>query len=317
MAQNQLLDLGLKVSVIPTNGAQTSGAPGRYGVMTGVALNNVLADTTVSMNCGFAVWNLLVDAHTAGAAGSAIAVGDAIFYTDATTNASHLNKDSATGYFFGYAMGANAVASTATVIPVAHVPGGGVLASLGVGTAQLAAAAVTGPKLSPTLKKGFIPLPLQAWRDITAGLAIDTKANVGGLGASDSVPLLARVNVGTDPTMRLSWVATGVLPVQFSIISPPDLDPGTMPILKIYAAMGGGTDTCTLTTGIFEGVGGSTKGGTTIAVVTATPAVYSQAFASLTATSAVPLPWSIVLTPGAHANDALYMYQAWIEYGRL
>jgi hypothetical protein len=69
MAANKLMEQAYRVSVIPTNGAQTSGAPGRYGGLTGIALNNVLADTTVSMDFGPGLWNLLADAHTAGGGG--------------------------------------------------------------------------------------------------------------------------------------------------------------------------------------------------------------------------------------------------------
>jgi len=192
MSANQLLDLGLKVSVIPTNGAQTSGAPGRYGGMTGVALNNVLADTTVSMNFGFAVWSLLVDAHVNGGGGSAIAVGDTIFYTDATTNASHLNKDGL-GYFFGYALSPNAGAGTATTIAVAHVPGGGILTAGAIGTAELAAASVIESKL----------VPGAAGAGIT-GLAVKFAADANVIGAipvMHIVHITAGANGDTDVTL--------------------------------------------------------------------------------------------------------------------
>jgi hypothetical protein len=256
----------------------------------------------------------------------AIAVGDALFYTDALTNLSHLNKDSATGYFFGYAMAANAGAGTATTISVLHVPGGGVLAALGVGAAQLASDSVTtvkilannvtAAKVTATMRTGIIHLPLLNWV-ISAGALGNIAANTGIM-ASDSTPTLTRVNGATDPTMVITWVANGILAVTCgSIISPPDLD-GTQPVnFNMFAAMGGGTDHPTSTLGMFEGVGGATIGGAMPAMAGGTtPAVYTKA-CTVTATAAAPKPWSFIFTPAAHANDTLLVYATWLSYTRL
>jgi hypothetical protein len=325
MARNQLLDTALKVSLVPTNGGATSGAPLRYGQMTGVALCDVRTDGTTSAYLGFGAFSLLVDAHVNGGGGSAIAVGDPIFYTDALTNATHLSKDAA-GYFFGFAATANAGAGTATTIAVLHFAGGGILGAGSIGSGNIAAQAiltagladsnVTAGKLTATLRKGFIPLALQTWEILTGG-AIDTKANNAGLGASDTTPTLTRTNALVDPSGKITWVANGVLPIGNNIVSPPDLD-NTQPVsFKVYAAMSAGTDTCTCVLGFFEGVGGATiiTGGNTIAVHLATPAVYTQT-ATAVAVAGTPLPWGFTFTPGAHANDSLLLYAAWLEYTR-
>jgi hypothetical protein len=325
MAANKLFEQAYRLSVVPTNGAQTSGAPGRYGGLTGVALNNVLTDTTVSMDFGPASWNLLVDAHVNGGGGSAIAVGDSIFYTDALTNATHLSKDVA-GYFFGYALQANAGAGTATTIAVLHVPGGGLLSAGAIGSTQLAAGAVltgkiaanniTAGLLTTTLAKGIIQLPLDQWNIIAAN-AIDSKANNAGLPAVDTTPLLERVNAATDKQQRLRWAAAGVSEIAFGgIISPPDLDNTQPVVFNMYAAMGGATDHPASAVSFFEGVGGSNIGGNLPAMAGGTtPAIYTLNCTAV-ATAAAPLPWSIGFTPAAHGADTLLVYAAWLTYTR-
>jgi hypothetical protein len=325
MAANKLFEQAYRLSVTPTNGAATTGAPGRYGGMTGVAMNTVLTDGTVSMDFGPASWNLLVDAHVNGGGGSAIAVGDTIFYTDATTNASHLNKDAA-GYFFGYALQANAGAGTATTIAVLHVPGGGLLSAGAIGATQLASDSVTtvkmlannvtAAKLTATLRTGIIQLPLLSW--IIAATTLGNIAANTGIMASDSTPTLTRVNAATDPTMVVTWAAAGVLAITHGgIISPPDLD-STQPVnFNMFAAMGGATDHPTSTLGFFEGVGGATIGGAMPAMAGGTtPAVYTKA-CTVTATAAAPKPWSFIFTPAAHGTDTLLLYAAWLSYTRL
>lgn len=323
MARNQLLDTGLKVSITPTNGGATSGAPLRYGQATGVALCDVRTDGTVSAYMGFGAFSLLVDAHVNGGGASAIVVGDPIFYTDATTNATHLNKDAA-GYFFGFAAQANPAG--AATIAVMHYAGGGILGASSIGSGNIAAQAVltaaladnnvTAGKLTATLRKGFIPLPLNTWQILATG-AIDSKANNAGLPASDTTPTLSRTNALVDPSAKITWVANGILPIGLNIVSPPDLDNTASVSFKVYAAMGGATDTCTCVLGWFEGVGGATiiTGGNTIAVHLATPAVYTQT-ATAVAVAGTPLPWGFNFTPGAHANDSLLLYAAWLEYTR-
>jgi hypothetical protein len=199
MATNEILQ-GYRFSVACTDPATpASGDPVRYGMLTGVALTdeaaggNAAGHTTVDF--GPTSWDLSVKGID-DSGNSAVAPGDAIFYTDADTP--KLSKKSS-GYFFGFAKAAVGSGQTAT-IEVAHIPspGSGTLGSGTVGTANLASGAVTEAKLSGALAVGFIPL------DITTARIIDTNAigntSEGGLPDGNTSPSLARV-----PPKRSSW----------------------------------------------------------------------------------------------------------------
>jgi hypothetical protein len=135
-------------SVVVTNPATpASGDPVRWGYLTGIALIDESTDITneTSVNFGPFEARLLVDDNV----GTGIAVNDLLYYNDTATGSPATNiNNTSTGYFFGFA--AEAVSANATTtIRVIHVPspGSGTLAAGGVGTAQLASAAVTPVKL--------------------------------------------------------------------------------------------------------------------------------------------------------------------------
>lgn len=141
MANNLVKKPGYQLSVVCTHpAAPDSGDPVRYGNMTGVALTdegdggNAATETTVDF--GPAIWDLSVEAVNASG-NSAVAVGDAIYYTDADTPV--LNKKTS-GYFFGIAWETIDAGETAT-IQVMHLPfpGSGTLGAGAVLTANLAA----------------------------------------------------------------------------------------------------------------------------------------------------------------------------------
>lgn len=102
-----------------------SGDPVRVaGNITGIALTkegegqNATGKTTVHI--GAFVANFSVEGQ-GPSAGSAVAVGDSIYYDSAAST--KLNKDNTNGVFFGFALGTVGSGLTAT-IPVLHVPGG-------------------------------------------------------------------------------------------------------------------------------------------------------------------------------------------------
>jgi len=180
-------------------------------------------------------------------------------------------------------------------------------------TASLAANNVTGAKLTATLRTGFLNLALAEAREIVAADVPNAAAN-GGLLAKDTTPILERVNVGTDPALRLLWAAANVDPLEWSVISPPDLDESVPVVVKFRARMGGGTDTPTITVDFREDIGGSNLGGATGALSSVLATVSRNV--TVTATAGSPKAWSISITPGAHGTDNLQLVAAWVEYTR-
>jgi hypothetical protein len=115
-ATNELFVDGWKLAVVCTDGGALSGAPGRYGTLTGVALADKRTDNLTPMDFGPTVWNLSVKgANDAG--NVAVAAGDLLFYVDADTP--KISKKQS-GYLFGVALAAVNSGAT-TTIAVAHV----------------------------------------------------------------------------------------------------------------------------------------------------------------------------------------------------
>jgi hypothetical protein len=316
MATNIIQEPGYNLSVVVDHPATpASGDPVRFGVMTGVALTNEGEDGNATGYTSVYFGPCVVDAYVKGdnGSGSAVAVGDTIFFTDATTY--HLDK-TVTGYFFGFAL--ETVESGATTkIRVYHPasPGAGTLSAGSVGTTQLAASGVTAVKLSATLKTGCVQLPLTGWRLIASNDIAAKNATDGGTISVDTSPLLKRVNGATDKQLKIHWTEGTSIEITNSFVYPPDLDDASPVTVKILAAMAGASDTPVVAVGYFEGVGDSNAGGNTAAVTGTTPAVYSVAIAHGNV-GAAPQAASVTLVPGTHATDAVIMYAAWIEYTR-
>ncbi len=316
MATNRIRKPGYKLDVAATQpSTPTSGDPVRYGNLTGVALTDEDSDGVSTIDTGPAVWDLYVD----DTSGSGIAVGDAVFFDDTPTGSpsTNLNDDQTNGYFFGIAL--EAVGSNATtLIQVQHVPHGTqVLGTGNVGTAALAANAVTAAKLDATLAQGYIPLDITALREIASN-DIQALAAHGGLLASDSDPALARANGATDKALRVVWdTAADTDEVQFPPIGlPPDFDTGSDFTIHLLAAMEGATDTPTIDVQVFNNVGDTEMGGATAAVTGTSLAEYSVTIANANI-AALPGVVNVALVPGAHTTDDLYLYAAWIEYARV
>ena len=315
MATNIIYEPGYNQSVVcsdPTT--PTSGAPVRYGNMTGIALTdegeggNIATETTV--NFGPFVADLSVKGVD-GSGNSAVAVGDAIWYVDGDTP--KLSKKSS-GYFYGIAMETVGSGETAT-IQVMHIPspGTGTLAAGSIGTTQLAANGVTKAKLTATLGTGFIPLPLAQAREISSNDIINAAGN-GGLLASDTTPILKRENAATDKKLYVEWAASNSDEIVWDFPYPPDLDDAAAVEVHLLANMNGATDTPVIAVSYFEGVGDTNAGGNTDAL--------SGTLAELVVTiaagnvGAAPTGASVGLVPGAHTTDKVQLLGAWIEYTR-
>lgn len=316
MAKNMTRDDIYRIPVVCSDPATpVSGDPVRYGPLTGVALTdesaggNVTGETTVDF--GPREWLLSVKGVN-GSGNSAVAAGDFLYYVDADTP--KLSKKN-TGYFFGVASETVGSGATAT-IKVLHIPspGAGTLGSGTVGTTNLGDDAVTAAKLTDTLATGYIPLSLSMAREIVTN-AIPNAAAIGGLLASDTTPILERVNGATDKKMRARWAASNSDALQWDFAYPADLDDTADVTVCILAAMGGATDTPTAAINYFEGVGDTNAGGNTAAVTGTTVAKYTRAIAAADI-GAYPKAASVELVPGAHTTDTFLLYAAWVEYTR-
>lgn len=108
--KNMVYASGSLLSITPTDGGATSGAPGLCGQFGFVAETDQRADNTVSANRK-GVYSLSVKGVD-GSGNSAVAAGDIIYYVTADTP--KLSKK-ATGVKFGYALAAITSGSTATI----------------------------------------------------------------------------------------------------------------------------------------------------------------------------------------------------------
>lgn len=317
MATNRIRKDGYHLSVEasdPTTPA--SGAPVRFGLLTGVALTDEAeggnAAGFTSVDFGPSVWDLSVKGVN-DSGNSAVAVGDAIFYVDADTP--KLSKKSS-GYFFGFALEAVGSGQTDTInVMHAPSPGSGTLGTGTVGTTNLASGAVTDEKLGGNLAIGFIPLDITTVRIISSNAIQNTTE--GGVPDGNTTPILARVNGATDKALRLTWAATVETEVQFAPVpKPPDLDGATDLTIHLLVAKDANNDaTAAIDVQVFDGVGDTEMGGNTAAITETTPTEKTVTIAHANVGDP-PGVLNISLVPGTHANDAIYLYAAWIEYTR-
>lgn len=145
MAANRVFADVSTLRVVCTNPTTpASGDPVRWGNRVGVALTDEASDgyTTVQFRGAF---DLSVKGVGDGG-NSAVAVGDALFYTDGDTP--KVNKK-ASGYFMGFALEAVGSGQTGTIqVALADSPGSGALGSGTVGATQLASDAVITAKIA-------------------------------------------------------------------------------------------------------------------------------------------------------------------------
>lgn len=313
MATNILKEPGYTLSVVCSNPTTpVANDPVRFGEMTGVALTDEGEGQNDATKTSVYFGPCVVDMSVKGVDGSgnsAVAVGDSIFYVDADTP--KLSKK-ASGYFFGFAGETVSSGATAT-IEVIKVPAGTWTGS--VATGDIATGAVTAAKLSTTLKTGYIPLPLTAFRLLATNDIAAKNAADGGTISLDTDPTLKRVNGATDKKLRISWAAASVVEIVADFVYPPDLDDTAAVEVHILAASGGATNSPVIAVSYFEGVGDTNAGGNTGAVTGTTVTEYSVSIAAGDV-GVSPQAASIGLVPAAHGTDALHLYGAWIEYTR-
>jgi len=169
-----------------------------------------------------------------------------------------------------------------------------------------------------TLGVGYIPLPLGGFRKITSNDfgAIAVASGNGGQLATDTTPILQRINGATDNKARISWVANDVVEIQQDVTFPPDLDDTADVVVNLIVYKNGNTDTtATLAVGYWEGIGDTEVTGNT-AAITETAAALKTVTVAAADVGAYPKAAAITITPNAHANDAIYLLGAYITYTR-
>lgn len=284
-----------------------------------------------------------VDLDISGIAGQTIAANEWVYLSDGSgaltagrwyLTDSDLDYASYAAPCVGIAVTGGVVTDTITIRRMGRVTGlsgltagsryylsgtaGGISASIPtnprrVGQADSTTSFVIAAEI-PEPERGFIPLDLLAGR-ILSGSATQNAAANGGLTASDSAPILQRVNAATDQALRLNWAATVVTEVTWCFPYPPDLDPDGAVTVHILAASGGATNSPTMGIAYFEGFGDTNAGGSTAAITGTTIAEYTVTIVAANV-GAHPNFAAVSLTPAAHGTDALFMYALWIEYLR-
>jgi len=192
---------------------------------------------------------------------------------------------------------------------------------LSLAGSQMTDSVLQAAGLSTNLKTGFIPLDITSLREITSndiGNVADGAAwGSGGILAQDSTPKLERINDATDKGLRVHWAATVVDEVQFPPIPiPPDFDNSRNMTVHLLVYKGTNTDTTfVIDVQAWSGIGDTEMGGNT-AAITETSAAEKTVTLTGANVGTHPGVVNIGLVPAAHANDAIYLLAAWIEYTR-
>ncbi len=165
-----------------------------------------------------------------------------------------------------------------------------------------------------TTAQGFIPLYLPNWR-LVASNDVPVIAVVSGNGgnlASDSSPVLMRVNAATDKALRIKWASSTSIEVFQQFFYPPDMDVTAAYTVNFRIGKSANTDaTCTFTVGCFEGIGDTDRGGATAVLGASAVTSYSR---SITPTAGHPNFAALSLVPGTHTTDDIYLYESYILY---
>lgn len=201
MAKNIIYEPGQQMDLVCTKPDEPDrGDPVRIGNMTGIALSDEDAAGKTAVSVGPFVAEFSVKDN----AGTGIAVGAPIWFHDDQTPM--LDNVSTGGYYYGIALEVVAAGQTA-IIKVYHdsAPGGaGTLANGTVGTAQIAANAVTVPKLSVTANSRPIIIPLGAVSATTSIVAFVAPTN----GALDAAMIVTKDAVTANDTNYWTFTLT-------------------------------------------------------------------------------------------------------------
>lgn len=160
------------------------------------------------------------------------------------------------------------------------------------------------------LSSGVAPLDIFNARIVTSA-----SGPLGTLMSSGSAPSLKRVNASADPTMRVTWASGNSSAIQLAPVPVPlDYSTGSPMYVNLWGEKASGANTWEFAVRAYGGVGGADLG-STCGGFSSTPGLKQVALSA----SLMPPPpnvLNIVLEPKAHANDAGYLYGAWLSYHR-
>lgn len=266
------------------------------------------------------------------------AEGNPVYLSDATAGAWTLTKPTATDKVQIVGKVINAHATTGILVidlmsppeQIVHTHAtnaeGGVVAAAVVSVAD-ANSLITATEVETALNEAFqhiqstqqfLPLPLAVSRIIASNdIAISsTGGSAGGpTPAKDTVPILEYANGDTDSSFRLNWAAGNQTAIAWQAPLPPNLNVADEVVFHFRAAVESAVDNPVLDLDVYFNEG-DTKISPATAAITNTAGAYAEYTAIVSATD-VPSGAQTVtaeLTPGTHANDALYISAAWIEY---
>ena len=164
----------------------------------------------------------------------------------------------------------------------------------------------------------YEPIPLGDWRINNYG----TNAQNGGILTTETAPSIQRV-AGKAPD--IAWAATQVVPIIGEVMLPYDYQPDTNIIFHMAAEQVGSNDAIDLDIACYlTRIGSAVTSDVAPAVSTAnrltqggtrgTSEDIAITVLDATADFAQGDKLSFVITPDAHANDAVYLQMAYIEY---
>lgn len=176
-------------------------------------------------------------------------------------------------------------------------------------------------------RRGLVQLDIFSARTLSSGEAFNSfnvsatgaalpTGSVGGLIGAGTVPFLA-MNTTLNQAAHVQWVSGQTGALAFTPMAVPQ-DFNSSAALTIHAIAERTSDNASNNVLNFRFWAGSqtTNGGTTGSTMTTTPAEYSI---SVTTAHLLAHPsyWNVQLAPGTHTNNAVRLFNAWLEYDRL
>ena len=161
---------------------------------------------------------------------------------------------------------------------------------------------------------GYIPIPLSAWREVSATGDVGNIAANGGGGGADTTPVFDAV--ATSNEEEILWATGNVDPIGVSVVLPRDFDDTANATLDLVVSSGT-TNAATIVcdSAWSAGAAGTEVSDSTTDTASATPHTLSITIAAGDIPSGARRA-TIRLTPPTHATDTISLYATGIAYKR-
>lgn len=160
--------------------------------------------------------------------------------------------------------------------------------------------------------QGFVPIPLQSFREVASGVVGNAAAN-GGVLASDTTPILTSINAATDGCQKILWAASNNDVIAVSIPLPPDLNDAAAVYVHCRIVSAGTTDAVGFTVSGWFNEGDTKVDATSGTNQTTTWAEVTAEFGAGDVPAGAQT-MTIFLTPVAHTTDTMSLSACWLEY---